>query len=292
MRRVADEIKMELGQAQHLAEKNEAKAVLDGFNEAMQMMVDDIKANPDLPAGLARRRMDAILEEYKPLLLAAQNTYDRAQEALDDINDQVNQALGIYTDAASLRARDRDDMRQQLNMFINSGMIGGMTDGELEIYAGKAGVPTSMLMEARELAKSDKKDADLRRQALQKEIDESGDINTASGVFTQTQINKGAANAGLSIEEFGNFDPDTANAFVQGTVSANYYLKNYTQEELLEAAVGEDGLTDDELKEMAEELGVRSVWKPWSLEKKKLLEEYPTEVLTAYFNIIGAPVIQ
>lgn len=68
-------------------------------------------------------------------------------------------------------------------------------------------------------------------------------------IFTQTQLNKGAASAGIPIEDFMKLDDDTKNLYISGIVDdkkreIDNALKNYEDPSLLEKEISESNLPD------------------------------------------------
>jgi len=104
--------------------------------------------------------------------------------------------------------------------------------------------------------------------------------------FTDTQLNTAAENAGVSLEQMRNMDPNQANYFVQGGVSREYF-DDVPDKDIAEKAA--EKLGDEWLQGVASSLGVRKAWKWWSWEKKDLMENHSAEIRNAYFDEIGLP---
>jgi len=71
------------------------------------------------------------------------------------------------------------------------------------------------------------------------------------GTFTTTQINKGAANAGVSADVFAGYDADTKNTFINGDIKGS--------KKDIEDAIKEQGVSIEEINTTIDSLGLASV---------------------------------
>jgi len=288
IRAMMDQIKLNNGYDGAIQRRAEAQNLLASITETYTKVIDDIKANPDLPKALAQRRIDEVMGKFKFSQMQAMAMLEQAQTELDSIDALIAQEFQIANFEEQRANRAMDNNRQMLSLMINSGSIAGMSDSDIQQWSQATGFPVGALQEVRRATIEGNETA--RMKALQS-LEQSTTSSSASSQFTKTQIAKGALNAGVSIEEFSQFDVDTANAFINNNVvTQEAYLKNYTQNELLTFATDDKtGLTEDALKQLATQLGVRKLLKSWSSERRELIEKYPQQIIQLYFQQAGIP---
>jgi hypothetical protein len=80
----------------------------------------------------------------------------------------------------------------------------------------------------------------------------------STATFSTTQINKGAANAGLTIENFSNLDPNTQNWFINAYSGYKTSLNGMTKEQAASKVQSDTSLSDGVKKLMLNLLGVSS----------------------------------
>lgn len=125
---------------------------IQALTAAYNPIIQDIKSNPDLPKGLAARRLTDLNEKQKNVLLGFQNQLELLNTAIGDQNQAVNRAFQIAQFSSSTAEKATDNARQLLNTMVTTGAIGGMSDKELSQLASKTGVPLSGLIKARTVA--------------------------------------------------------------------------------------------------------------------------------------------
>jgi hypothetical protein len=146
-----------LGQLQ--ANRVELMKSVQAMNDAYKPIFKDIKTNPDLPKGLARRRLEDLSTTQKETMQGFLDQLTIVQQQISDQNEAVNRAFGIVNfnqdlqnQAETRMERQRDNARQNLNLMIQSGAIAGFTDADIASYAKGTGVSATALQKLKETA--------------------------------------------------------------------------------------------------------------------------------------------
>ncbi len=234
---------------------------IKALNEAYNPIIQDIKNNPDLPKGLARRRLEDLNTKQKEVLMGFTNQLELLNQSIGDQNQMVNRRFNIVQFASSQANQAQDNARQMLTTLVSTGAIGGMSDQELEQLARMVGVNIGGLKTARKNANDPAKD-------IITETDANGNVrgidrgtgkvvwqlagvgkpssSTANNQFTDTQINKGAVNAGVDINTFGQYPADVQNLFINNqplagafNVELNNYKKGETSKQEIEKLIND-----------------------------------------------------
>jgi hypothetical protein len=82
------------------------------------------------------------------------------------------------------------------------------------------------------------------------------------GAFTQSQTNRGAANAGISLEDFGKLDTDTQNYFINNEDSINKAKKQIDQaeEDQINPTEIERQISEADIPDAVKDALVRYLW--------------------------------
>ena len=118
---------------------------IQASNQAFTAIIKDIRDNPNLPKGLAARRIQEFTRENSINIQNLVGQLDVLNQQIGDANSLVNQEFKIEELAQSQENRLRDDMRQNLNMLITSGALGSLSDADLQKYADGSGVTIESL---------------------------------------------------------------------------------------------------------------------------------------------------
>lgn len=144
------------GITQFQEQRVEALKALNATVEAYQSIADDIKQNPDLPRGLAQRRLQQLAEQQKNATNQLLGTLEVLDAQIDDINFGLERQFGIIRTRAeqeeSRREKAESRIRENLNLLIDSGAIAGMSDFELEQWSELSGLDVRALEKMRESA--------------------------------------------------------------------------------------------------------------------------------------------
>lgn len=213
----ADNAARELGLPQDITAREAAQAQFDSMAEAVAKFTSEIKANPDLPKGLAMRRIRALNEEFGQQMVIFQNEVARLDETIDDKNTMIDRQLGIAKDQFSMDRQARQDNFNNLHKMVSSGLIGGMTDEDIRDWAEATGVSPDALDKARDAANSVDPEDELKLQKLKNDIaiqqQKLDGNNIVDSGLSDTQRNNGALNAAMPVEQFVQLPIDIQNYY-------------------------------------------------------------------------------
>lgn len=148
-------------------------------------------------------RVDAETEDLKNNLTGLQffyseNASNLSKDQQDLLQDKITDAQNEYQDAKDTRSKI----------------------GDIQLDAAKNGAPVSVIKAI--AAAQTPEDAIAASGGFLKTPAAAG-----AGTFTPSQENNGAANAGVSIADFKNFDADTKNYFINGYSQFETMLKQH-----------------------------------------------------------------
>lgn len=227
---IIDNLSREMGLSTNISKQAELQASLDATQRVYQDMIDKIDSDPNLPVGLARRRMEAFAKEGDRKIAQLTSQLKVITDQITLQRDELRTKLGLYQDAAQRAYNERqaniDNNRQMLNMYISSGAIANMTDQELQNIATQSGATLDSIKAVRKAVASGnetkiaKAQADLENKLLQTQLAEeklnnsgsSGNIKTSNKVFSQEEYNK--------MNMLG-LDPTTANQIYQAIANGH-----------------------------------------------------------------------
>lgn len=167
---------------------------IQALNSAYTPIIQDIKNNPDLPKGLAARRLQDLNTKQKDTLTGFNNQLDLLNTSIGDQNQQVNRQFNIVQFSSNQAEKATDNARQFLQVLVSTGAIGGMSDKELASLSQQTGVPISGLQKARTSSNDPTKD-------IITETDDNGNvhgIDKKSGRTLWTVAGAGKSNASSS----------------------------------------------------------------------------------------------
>lgn len=159
VRQAIDQFKMEqtnLGQLQ--GTRVELMKNVQALNEAYKPIIDDIKHNPDLPKGLARRRLEDLATTQKTTLQGFLDQLEIVGQQISDQNESVNRNFQIVTFSSNQQNQYQDNLRANLQMMINSGAIAGFSTKDINSYAQAIGISPDALIRAKSDALKPKTD--------------------------------------------------------------------------------------------------------------------------------------
>jgi len=177
--------------------------------EKFQQIVDDIESDPELPKSLAKRRIAEFEKTFGRSLNRISNSLKRLGTKRDQINDQIDQELGIIKEERAEEERTRDNTRQFLQQLISTGGLANLSGDQVKILARD-------LQQSEESIKAlqsavSKPDVDVRGSIddgfVKITTDSQGNIRVES--LTQPRIN------GVSSKTTQSFQEDAADLFLQ-----------------------------------------------------------------------------
>lgn len=158
VRAAMDEIRSSLGLPQLERDRLELQANISAINRAYDDFVQDIKKNPDLPAGLAKRRLEALNMEQKDQILRMTDLLEQVNMQVEQANTRLNQEFQILQVQLDEEERMRDNRRQTLQLLASTGAIGGLSDIEIRQWSQATGISTGALKRMRDDANTPEMD--------------------------------------------------------------------------------------------------------------------------------------
>lgn len=140
-----DKLYKELGQGKLQEQRIDTMKQLQAVQEVYQKVIDQIKENPNLPKGLAARRLTEVFEDQKFAASALIAQLEIIDQQIDDNNGEIDRQLGIFEYDKSQEEKAQERRMSQLEMLISSGAIAGMTSAELQQWSAASGMPLTAL---------------------------------------------------------------------------------------------------------------------------------------------------
>ncbi len=126
---------------------------IQAANQTFTNIVSDTKNNPDLPKGLAMRRINEIQSAQKTQIDQLLGQADIINAQIDNQNEIVNRNFNIATQAKSDNEKEQERGLAKFKLFIDSGAIGAFTDADIKKYAGITGLSTTVIKKMKDSAK-------------------------------------------------------------------------------------------------------------------------------------------
>lgn len=119
---------------------------VQAINDTYQGAIDEIKNNPNLPKGLAVRRLEAINTSQKSVLQGLTNQLQILEQQINDQNTVVNNAFHIVEFQQNAQEKARDQALQNLQLMVTSHAIGGFNAQDIQTYSQALGIPASAIV--------------------------------------------------------------------------------------------------------------------------------------------------
>jgi hypothetical protein len=156
VRAETDNFRRSIGLTGLESQKADLQRQMNSVNQVYEKVIDQIKENPNLPKGLAARRLTEVFEDQKFALSTILSELDIVQEQIDSGNTQVNQfmqqlGLQLQFDQAAQSREDKQYQRymDQFGMMVESRAVGGMTDKEIRQWASVTGISEGAIQKLR-----------------------------------------------------------------------------------------------------------------------------------------------
>jgi hypothetical protein len=244
-----------LGSARGSAQTEQIKGfnreVISGINAKRNAAITGIFAKADELA------QNEILDREK----AAREGADSFLQHLQTKEERKRGNAEVIIDSLVADGIDINDMEQE-QVFDLAGRLGVNPEDLITIYNGKVASATGDEDTTFELGQGqakyriDPETGEVERIAFNPKVfasDSKGGATSGSGLaedfFTNSQLSKGAANAGMSVEEFGKLPQDEANRYIQGDRSSgevNSY-QDYGEDEVVDLLVKTNRSTAESL---------------------------------------------
>jgi acyl transferase domain-containing protein len=144
-------------QEQRIDLLNQMAAVQKAYGQ----VIDQIKDNPNLPKGLAARRLTEVFEDQKFAVNSILSQLDVIDQQLDDIDDEIDRQLGIYEYEQTRADKELERKQQQWQYMVDSGAVAGLTDAELARWAQLTGMPVEAMKAVKSASLEGTADYDL-----------------------------------------------------------------------------------------------------------------------------------
>ena len=213
-------------------QKLDLMAQLNSTNAAFQAIVDDINNNPNLPKGLAQRRIEVLQGQQKTRINQLMGQLEIANENLSMIDKAVSEQFQLLSAERSDEERRIDNARQNLNILISSGAIAQLTDADLTRWSNQTGFSTSELSSIKNIAIKEGNDAaakaasDLAAKQAKPAEQEAKLVNDFRSDLANNSILKGGATREQFIRQlqakYPEIDPNSISEYVYGTYPDGY----------------------------------------------------------------------
>jgi hypothetical protein len=125
---------------------------IQSLNAAYAPILKDIKENPNLPKGLAQRRLLEVNKQQKEVMQGFLDQYELLNQSIDDQNTIVNRAFNIVENAQLQQEKYFNRQRDNFNLMVQSGAVGGFTDKDIAKYSQNLGIDPSAIRSLRDAA--------------------------------------------------------------------------------------------------------------------------------------------
>lgn len=173
-----DAFRAQIGMPAKQAEVIDLMKQKKALEAGLQAIIKDIQDNPDLPKGLAARRIEQFTNTNAVNLKRLQGDIEIAQKQLDDMNKELDDRFGIakfgIEKQITQQEQERDNARQQIGQYITSGAFAEFSDAQLQNIAdNKIGYGLSGLKTMRDalIKGKDKYDSFITKE------NEAGDVS-------------------------------------------------------------------------------------------------------------------
>lgn len=120
------------------ADRIELKKDIQAITEGYRKIAKDIKDNPDLPKGLAQRRLAQMNEQQGEAMIGFINQLELLDDEIQGQNEQVNRAFNLVSNQQAQARQFAQDSFQRLQFILDSGAQ--ISDNALRALAENAGV--------------------------------------------------------------------------------------------------------------------------------------------------------
>lgn len=157
---------------------------IQAANQAFTTIVSDVKNNPDLPKGLAMRRINEVQKTQKTKIDELLGSADIIKAQIDNQNELVNRNFKIATEAKNDNDKTKERDMAKFKLFVDTGAIGAFTDADIKKYASITGLSTSVISKMKSSAKDP--NVDIYTTTDDKGTVRGIDKKTGKTIWTQT----------------------------------------------------------------------------------------------------------
>lgn len=152
MQQYSDQLRREYGLPGLEAQKQQIQNLMDATTQTYQPLIDQIKKNPNLPKGLAARRLTEVFEDQKFAMDALIADMRQKEDLIEESNKALDRQLGIAEFNYNKAERERDRRIDEFGMMVDSGAIGGMDERSINQWAATTGIPISAVRQMKQNA--------------------------------------------------------------------------------------------------------------------------------------------
>lgn len=159
VRQTMDDFRRKMGMPALESKKADLNRQMTAVNQAYQAVIDQIKDNPNLPKGLAARRLTEQFEDQKFALNTILSELDIIQDQIDSGNEQLenyraDMGLQLQYDKQATDAQDKqyERMMDKFGLMVESRAIGGMDETEMRQWAAVTGISLGAIRKLRDNA--------------------------------------------------------------------------------------------------------------------------------------------
>lgn len=136
-----DAYRQQLGMPDLEAKKADFNIQLNAINETYTKLIDEIKANPNMPKSLAARRLTEVFNDQKFALGQVLAEMDSIDDQLESNNKLLDQRMGILGMQQDENEKQYTRIMDKFGMMVDSGAVGGMSDKEMSQWSQATGIP-------------------------------------------------------------------------------------------------------------------------------------------------------
>jgi len=141
VREYMDQVRRDMGMTSMESQRLDVMKQLEAVSQTYQEAIDQIKQNPNLPKGLAARRMTEVFQDQKFASNQLIAQLDQLDQQLEDANNRLNFELGIYREEQSQMEKERARRLDQFGYLVDSNAVGGLDDKEIRQWSQATGIP-------------------------------------------------------------------------------------------------------------------------------------------------------
>lgn len=147
-----DQTRQALGMPDLESQKIDTMQKLQAVQETYQRVIDDIKKNPNLPKGLAARRLTEVFEDQKFAASSLLAQLDIIDDQLEQANNRLNQEIGLFQSEQAAAERAYQRRVDQFGFLVDSGAIGGLSEQEMAQWSSVTGIPIQAVRQMKQNA--------------------------------------------------------------------------------------------------------------------------------------------
>lgn len=150
VRTAMDNVRTQLGLPALEQQRISVMQQMQSISEAFDTQISSIKNNPDLPKGLAARRLTDLFEQKKGALTTLTSNLEILGQQINDANDLVDREFQISKYEEEQEDKQAKRMQDYLALMIETGAIGGMSEQEIKEWSAATGFSAGGLKKLKE----------------------------------------------------------------------------------------------------------------------------------------------